>query len=260
MSEEKKDQPQDDLSWMSGVQRRRRELTARMIEEERMSDADEAAHLNAQRRKNSAFIAAISSGETAPVPAILPYLINQASPVGPPLIFQSVVTPLGATNDGEIIRVAMFPWKAILDEIDRNRDFLYKLDWRQLEELVAASYDVAGFDEVTLTPRSGDDGRDVIAVKHGLYRVRFFDQVKKYSLGHSVGPDDIREMLGVLYSESNTSKGFVTTTSDFAPSIATNPKIRQFIPHRLELRNGEKLADWFHRANAAARGSTPTAE
>src|SRR5260221_9752201 len=86
----------------------------------------------------------------------------------PPLLLQSVVTPLRKTDDGEIVRVAMLPWQAIVQEILRDPAFLHTIDWRKMEELVAATYDAAGFDEVTLTPRSGDDGRDVIAVKRGL--------------------------------------------------------------------------------------------
>ena len=167
-----------------------------------------------------------------------------------PLLLQSVVTPLAKTVDGQTIRIAMLPWQAILEEIEKNPAFLHNIDWRKLEELIAASYDAAGFEEVTLTPRSGDDGRDVIAVKRGLFTVRFFDQVKKFKPDHLVGPEDIREMIGTLAMDPNTSKGFVTTTSDFAPTIATNPKIQQFIPNRLELRNRERLTEWLHQADA----------
>jgi len=46
------------------------------------------------------------------------------------------------------------------------------------EEIIAGAYKKAGFDEVTLTPRSGDLGRDVIAIKKGLGSVRVIDQVK----------------------------------------------------------------------------------
>jgi restriction system protein len=37
-----------------------------------------------------------------------------------------------------------------------------------LEEIVAGAFKRARYDEVTLPPRSGDFGRDVIAVKHGV--------------------------------------------------------------------------------------------
>jgi restriction system protein len=36
-------------------------------------------------------------------------------------------------------------------------------------------------------------------------------------------------------------KGFVTTTSDFAPRIKSDPLIRPLIPNRLDLINGDEL-------------------
>src|SRR5262245_2470381 len=37
-----------------------------------------------------------------------------------------------------------------------------------MEQIIAGAYKSAGFDKVTLTPRSSDFGRDGIAVKHGI--------------------------------------------------------------------------------------------
>jgi restriction system protein len=93
---------------------------------------------------------------------------------------------------------------------------------------------------VTLTPRSGDYGRDVIAVKKGLGIVRVIDQVKAYTPPHLVTANDVRALLGVLPGDG-ASKGFLTTTSDFAPGIKKDPFIVPFIPSRLELINGAKL-------------------
>jgi HJR/Mrr/RecB family endonuclease len=47
----------------------------------------------------------------------------------------------------------------------KTPEFAFKMPWERLEELVAGAYKRAGFEEVTLTPRSGDHGRDVIATK-----------------------------------------------------------------------------------------------
>jgi len=49
----------------------------------------------------------------------------------------------------------------------------------------------------------------------------------------------------VLTSNPNVSKGIVTTTSDFAPGIAKDESIQQFIPHRLELKPREPLLAWL---------------
>ena len=101
-------------------------------------------------------------------------------------------------------------------------------------------YSVNGYD-VTLTPRSGDFGRDVIAVKKGRLCVRILDQVKAYRHGRLVSANDIRALIGVLASDLNASKGVVTTTSDFAPRVAEDLFIKPHIPYRLELVNGGEL-------------------
>jgi restriction system protein len=90
------------------------------------------------------------------------------------------------------------------------------------------------------TPRSGDHGRDVIAIKKGLGLVRVIDQVKAFKPDHLVGANDVRALLGVLQGDG-ASKGFLTTTSDFAPRIRTDPLIVPHIPSRLELIDGKTL-------------------
>jgi restriction system protein len=111
---------------------------------------------------------------------------------------------------------------------------------RLWEEIVAGAYKKAGFDEVILTPHSGDHGRDVIAVKKGLGSIRVIDQVKAYKPGHLVTANDVRALFGVLQGDG-ASKGFVTTTSDFAPLIKEDPLLMPFMPSRLELINGAML-------------------
>jgi restriction system protein len=54
---------------------------------------------------------------------------------------------------------------------------------------------------VTLTPRSGDYGRDVIAVKRGLGFIRVIDRVKAYKPDHLVTADDVRALMGVLQGD-----------------------------------------------------------
>ena len=89
---------------------------------------------------------------------------------------------------------------------------------------------------MTLTPRSGDHGRDVIAIKRGLGSVRIIDQVKAYKPGHWVTANDVRALVGVVAGDG-ASKGFLTTTSDFAPRLRTgkDPLVAKFIPAQLEL-------------------------
>ncbi|MEJ0011642.1 MAG: restriction endonuclease [Bauldia sp.] len=127
-------------------------------------------------------------------------------------------------------------------------DFL-GADWSRAkdkwEEIVAGAFDKAGYDEVILTPRSGDHGRDVIATKHGVGSVKILGSVKAYSPGRLVRHDDARALLGALGNERDASKGIIVTTSDFAPGISTDPFIEPSIPTRLELMNGDGLRSWL---------------
>lgn len=173
---------------------------------------------------------------------------------GPVLLLQSVVSFHGAVADGQLIRCLSIPWVAIVKEIERNSTFLpqFSAQHRRFEEFLAASYERAGF-EVTLTPQRGDRGRDVIATLRGLMTVRILDQAKAYKPGHLVTHDDVRAMLGTLSTDSNASKGVVTTTSEFQPGILAGDEFQRFMPYRLELKNGIQLAKWL----SEIKNSTP---
>jgi restriction system protein len=135
----------------------------------------------------------------------------------------------------------------IYREIERDPDFLIQFvkHPRFFEEFIAGAYIRAGWDEVILTPRSNDGGRDVIASKRGFGAIRFLEQAKAYSPGHLVTHDDVRASLGVLSADLNASKCLITTTSDFQPTVATSEQFRPFIPNRLELKNGKATLNWL---------------
>lgn len=162
------------------------------------------------------------------------------------LLLQSVVSLHGPVHDGVMIRCLAVPWNAIVSEIQRNPHFLpqFSTQHRKFEEFLAASYERAGF-EVTLTPQRGDRGRDVIATMRGLLTIRILDQAKAYKAGHLVTHDDVRAMLGTLATDPNASKGVITTTSDFQPGVLGGDEFKQFLPYRLELKNGIDLTRWL---------------
>jgi restriction system protein len=158
------------------------------------------------------------------------------------LLTQAIVTLHDRTHEGQIIQVVQLPFEAILSELERDSAFLFKFTKapRRFEEFIAAIYDKNGF-EVTLTPRSNDGGRDVIATKSGFCSIRILEQTKAYSSHNLVTHDDVRAMLGVLELDRNASKAIITTTSDFQPGVLSSPKFAEYMPHRLELRNGAQL-------------------
>ena len=156
------------------------------------------------------------------------------------LMLQTVVVPGSRTTEGQLIEAVTTPWFAIIEILKHDPPVVFQIPARKLEEMIAGAYQVAGFDEVILTPRSGDLGRDVIAIKRGVGSVRVIDQVKAYRPDNLVTANDVRALIGVLHGDG-ASKGFITTTSDFAPLLPKDPLIMPFIPSRLELINGKAL-------------------
>jgi restriction system protein len=156
------------------------------------------------------------------------------------LLLQTVIVRGDKTAEGRLIEAVTIPWFDIIALLQVDPNIAFQISSEKWEEIIAGVYHKSGFDEVTLTPRSGDHGRDVIAVKRGLGSVRVIDQVKAYKPGHLVTHDDVRALLGVLHGDG-ASKGFLTTTSNFAPLLRKDPLILPFIPSRLELIDGETL-------------------
>jgi restriction system protein len=158
------------------------------------------------------------------------------------LLLQAVVVPGERTDEGKIIEAVTIPWFDIIAVLERDPNVAFEIPPEKWEEIIAGAYRRAGFERVILTPRSGDHGRDVIATKHGLGFVRIIDQVKAFKPSHLVTADHVRALMGVLQTDG-ASKGFLTTTSGFAPKIRTDPLIMPLIPTRLELIDGAMLME-----------------
>jgi len=158
----------------------------------------------------------------------------------PSLLLQTVVVPGARTNEGTLIEAVALPWFDIIAFLKTDPNVAFQIPWEKWEEIIAGAYKKAGFEEVTLTPRSGDLGRDVIATKKGIGSVRVIDQVKAYTPPRLVTANDVRALAGVLELDG-AAKGFVSTTSDFAPKIKSDPLLKKVIPSRIQLINGPEL-------------------
>ncbi|MDN5003975.1 restriction endonuclease [Bradyrhizobium sp. GCM10027634] len=170
---------------------------------------------------------------------------NGHSKIIPSLVMQGLIIPEDKVNEGILVKSTSTVWMEIAKILARG-------DWEQAaqltptqwEELIAGAYDRAGY-QVILTPRSGDFGRDIIATTRGVGSVRILGSVKRYAPGHLVDAEACRSLLGVLSGDPKASKGIITTTSDFAPRVRTDPFIAPFLPTRLELMNGSELKKWL---------------
>jgi restriction system protein len=179
------------------------------------------------------------------VPLSLLLLFNQGVPPPPEFTIKALLHFGGATSEGTLVRAIALPWFEIVNLLQRDPAAVYQIDPRKWEEIIAGAYERAGFDEVILTPRSADKGRDVVASKNGVGSIRIFDQVKAYKPGHVVTADEVRAMLGVITGAQNVSKGIITTTSSFAPRLQMDAYIARNIPFRLELKPRDVLIPWL---------------
>lgn len=157
----------------------------------------------------------------------------------------SLIVPKKSVIDGTLIVANRIAWNAMVDVLKRDWQQAYQIPPSVFEELIAGAFERAGYDDVVLTPRSGDHGRDVIAYKHGIGSIRIIGSVKRYAEHRPVNYDDIRALLGVMGSEPETSKGMVVTTSKFPPELRNERAIQQYVPTRLELLDGKALLRWL---------------
>jgi restriction system protein len=171
-----------------------------------------------------------------------PTVVNEPLPA---LTLKALLEFGGTADHGLLVRAVAVPWFEIMKMLKKDPAEAFQLDWRKWEEIIAGAYTRAGFDEVILTPRSGDGGKDIIATKRGIVSIRIFDQVKAYKPPHLVSADEVRAMLGVITGHQNVSKGVITTTSEFAPRVTDDAVIAPYIPYRLELKPRDVLLPWL---------------
>lgn len=189
-----------------------------------------------EARRRQAFIAATAAATAGSTEE---YVREDHFPV---LVSQAVIIPYEKTFEGELIRAQTIPLLAIIKRIIEDPSRMFQIDPRKWEEIIVASYEASGlFDEVTLTPRSGDRGKDLIAVKKGFGSVQIVESVKRYTPGHLVTAEEVDALIGVLAKRPQTNKGIISTTWEFAPKITEDPDISRLIPYRLELVNGADL-------------------
>ncbi|WP_082773546.1 restriction endonuclease [Afipia birgiae] len=163
----------------------------------------------------------------------------------PALHLISAVNFDAKTGEGRLIASTKTIWNEIVRVLGCDWSQAFKIPPDKWEEIVAGAFKKDGYDDVTLTPRSGDHGRDVIAVRKGVGSVRILGSVKAYAPGNLITKEQVHALMGVVGLDPNASKGIITTTSDFAPRLLEDPNLAAAVPHRIELVNGAGLQSWL---------------
>ncbi|WP_067732920.1 restriction endonuclease [Novosphingobium naphthalenivorans] len=163
------------------------------------------------------------------------------------LLTSALVIPERQVTQGAQIKASTVMWHAIVDVLRRDWTEAYRMPPQKFEELIAGAFERDGYSNVVLTPRSGDNGRDVIATTSGPGCVKVIASIKRYAAHHEVRYDDVRALLGVMLGEPDASKGMIITTSHFPKDLPEKEQFKPFIPTRLELMDGKGTLDWLSR-------------
>lgn len=120
----------------------------------------------------------------------------------------------------------------------RLKELLHSMDPFQFEYLAADLLQKIGYENVTVTKRSGDKGIDVIAnlTVGGITNVKTVIQVKRYAASNKINGAVITQLRG---SAEVDQRGLVITTSDFTKDGIEEAQAPNKMP--VSLVNGEKL-------------------
>jgi hypothetical protein len=135
-------------------------------------------------------------------------------PITPERVEANLVA-LASPETVAALRAVEFAPIIALDRVLRQPELMLSMDPRSFEAFVATLVDRLGFDDVTLTPRAGDQGRDVLATKHvhGI-AILFAFECKRYSADRPVGVAVARALLGtIVHGSTRANKGVLVTTS-----------------------------------------------
>ena len=118
-----------------------------------------------------------------------------------------------------------------------------------IDLLIAMGYGGGDAKMGHVTGRSGDGGIDGTIQEDTLGLDEVYVQAKKYSNGHGVGANDLRNFAGAI-DAAGTTKGVFVTTAAFTKAA------KQYVersPKRIVLIDGEKLASLMVQHNVGVR-------
>lgn len=129
----------------------------------------------------------------------------------------SIITDESDESASIVARIELVRWLPIelMKAIAANPELMRGMNPLDFEKLVANLLEVQGFENIQLTKRSGDGGRDIIATRHvaGI-PVLFAFECKRYT--DKISVDIMRGLLGSLVaSDTKANKGVLVTTSTF---------------------------------------------
>jgi len=211
---------------------------------------DRPSLVAASERLNSAIADAVYIGE-------IEIDTEQEEDVGPSAetddstLEERLVDVVSADVLSKLKSVDFLPLNA-LDRILRSPEAMRSLSARDFELFVATLIDQLGFEDVQVTPRSGDQGRDILAVKsvHGI-SILFAFECKRYKPENPVGPDILRALLGTIrHGRTSANKGVLVTASTFT----SGAREYLLLEPALDGKDFEGVVDWLKEYGSQSRG------
>jgi HJR/Mrr/RecB family endonuclease len=132
--------------------------------------------------------------------------------------------------DTSLKQVGFLPLTLVKKVYDEP-SLLRQIDPRDFEYFIAEIIEKLGFENVSVTPRSGDGGQDIIATSViNDIPLLFSFECKRYSKNRKIQLETMRALLGTVNSRSiKANKGVLVTTSSFTSGarkfIASEPLI-----------------------------------
>lgn len=140
--------------------------------------------------------------------------------VDPSVLIHTKLATFGEkTPEGRLVKAPTVTWFEISNCLAADPGFRFEFcaDPVKLEHFLAAAHCLEGYESVTLTPRSADNGRDVIAERSAE---RLLHEAKAKNPASLVKAEQVRALFGVLKLDADATQAVITTTSDFAPRVA----------------------------------------
>lgn len=106
----------------------------------------------------------------------------------------------------------------LFDQILNDPNLMRGMDPREFENLIAELMYKSGFENIIVTPRSNDKGRDILATKTVCdIPIMFAFECKRYSPENKIKPEIMRALLGTIsHHQTKANKGVLVTTSSFS--------------------------------------------
>lgn len=135
-------------------------------------------------------------------------------------------------------------------------DAICAMKSRAFERLIKLLLSKLGFDDLVLTPHSGDGGIDVKGVvkeKNGIFSYPVLVQCKRREKGKRVDPTFVRDFKGALKEMNESSAiGIFITSGNYSDEVQKNAK--KGVP--VNLVNGDQLAEMLKDAGLGVKVET----